>query len=142
MTTTADPSTVRVPSTRGGSPALRPDPLGRCLEAALEAADAADRLGLDSEALRAAHAAGVRRVGFPGDVYVLALVGGTGVGKSSLLNALAGGVVSTASARRPTTAEPIAWVPRAEREALRPLLEWLGVEETREHDASGIGSVA
>ena len=55
--------------------------------------------------------------GFPGDAYVLALVGGTGVGKSSLLNALAGGDVSPASARRPTTSEPIAWVPRTERGA-------------------------
>ena len=52
------------------------------------------------------------RLGFPAETYVLALVGGTGVGKSSLLNALAGSSVSDASARRPTTAEPLAWVPR------------------------------
>ncbi|MFL5775425.1 MAG: GTPase, partial [Chloroflexota bacterium] len=141
MTTTADPSTVRLPA-GGGSPALRPDPLARCLEASLEAADAADILGLDSQPLRAARDAGVRRVGFPGDAYILALVGGTGVGKSSLLNALAGGVVSVASARRPTTSEPIAWIPRGEGEALRPLLDWLGVEETREHDPTGLGPVA
>ena len=44
------------------------------------------------------------RLGFPAETYVLALVGGTGVGKSSLLNALAGSSVSDASARRPTTA--------------------------------------
>ena len=85
---------------------------------------------------------GARRVGFPGDAYVLALVGGTGVGKSSLLNALAGGDVSRASALRPTTAEPIAWIPRTEREALEPLLDWLDVRETREHETTGLGSVA
>ena len=110
-------------------PPSRAGPAVACLSAALDAADAADLLGLDSGALRAAHASGARRVGFPGDAYVLALVGGTGVGKSSLLNALAGGVVSPASARRPTTSEPVAWVPATEREHLTPLLEWLGVDE-------------
>ena len=43
---------------------------------------------------------------------------------------------------RPTTAEPIAWIPRTEREALEPLLDWLGVDETREHETTGLGSVA
>ena len=138
MTSTADP--VAAPA--GTPPRLASDPLSQCLAAALDAADAADQLGLDSEPLRAAHAAGTSRVGFPGDAYVLALVGGTGVGKSSLLNALAGGEVSPASARRPTTAEPIAWIPRAERDALAPLLEWLGVRATREHEPTGLGPVA
>jgi hypothetical protein len=112
------------------------------MEAAVDVADAADLLGLDSQPLRAAREAGLRRVGFPGDAYVLAFVGGTGVGKSSLLNALAGDVVSTASARRPTTAEPIAWVPSIEKESLAPLLEWLDVVHVREHDAADIGPVA
>ncbi|HEX5013061.1 MAG TPA: GTPase [Candidatus Limnocylindrales bacterium] len=140
MTTTVDQSAARPATT--AEPVLRADPLGRCLAAALDAADAADVLRLDSQPLRAAHATGLRRVGFPGDAYVLALVGGTGVGKSSLLNALAGGVVSAASVRRPTTSEPIAWVPHAEHEALEPLLDWLGVDETREYDASGLGPLA
>ncbi|MFL5670403.1 MAG: GTPase, partial [Chloroflexota bacterium] len=114
------------------SPApLATDPLSRCLGAAVDAGDAADLLGLDSQPLRAAHDAALHRVGFPGDAYVLAFVGGTGVGKSSLLNALAGDVVSTASARRPTTSEPVAWVPRGEKDALRPLLDWLGVADVR-----------
>ena len=127
---------------RATPPPLRTEPLSRCLAAALDASDAADLLGLDSQQLRAAHDTGARRVGFPGDAYVLALVGGTGVGKSSLLNALAGGDVSRASALRPTTAEPIAWIPRTEREALEPLLDWLDVRETREHETTGLGSVA
>ena len=137
MTSTVDP--VVAP---GAPSRLPPDPLARCLAAALEAADATDQLGLDSGPLRAAAAAGTSRVGFPGDAYVLALVGGTGVGKSSLLNALANGDVSPASARRPTTAEPIAWIPRAERDALAPLLQWLDVRATREHDATDLGQVA
>ena len=87
------------------------DPLYRCLEALLAATDAAEDLGLPTEAARDAHADALRRVGFPGDAYVLALVGGTGVGKSSLLNALAGTSVSRASVRRPTTSHPIAWIP-------------------------------
>ena len=84
-----------------------------------------------------AHADGSRRLGFPADAYVLALVGGTGVGKSSLLNALAGATVSQASARRPTTERAGGVGPGAEREALDPLLEWLGVAEVREHGADG-----
>jgi GTP-binding protein EngB required for normal cell division len=142
VTTTVGRVLERVVGPPSPPPRLHVDPLARCLEAAVEAADAAEVLGLDGEPLRAAHAAGVRRVGFPGDAYVLALVGGTGVGKSSLLNALAGGVVSTASARRPTTAEPIAWIPRTESETLEPLLQWLDVRETREHEPTGLGPVA
>ena len=138
MTSIADPR-----ATSSDPPPLPSgDSLVRCLATALDAAEAADRLGLDSMALRAAHAAGTQRLGFPGEAYVLALVGGTGVGKSSLLNALAAGDVSRASARRPTTAQPIAWIPRAEREALAPLLAWLDVGEAREHEMTDLGPVA
>ena len=73
---------------------------------------------------------------------MLAFVGGTGVGKSTLLNALAGETVSPASVRRPTTSQPVAWVPADEREALGPLLEWLGVQDVREHGANDLGPVA
>jgi GTP-binding protein EngB required for normal cell division len=141
MTTTLD-RPVPVPAVVREPPPVSDEPMSRCLAAALDAADAADLLGLESHVLRAAHDAGVRRGGFPGDAYVLALVGGTGVGKSSLLNALAGGVVSRASALRPTTAAPIAWIPRTEREALEPLLEWLGVREVRDHETVDLGPVA
>jgi len=119
-----------------------PDALDRCLVALLEAADAAQALGIETGAVRAAHADAVRRMGFPGDAYVLAFVGGTGVGKSSLLNALAGETVSPASVRRPTTSVPVAWVPAVERTALGPLLGWLGVDEVREHGATDLGPVA
>ena len=43
------------------------------------------------------------------DAYVLALVGGTGVGKSSIVNALAGETVTPAGVRRPTTSRAVAW---------------------------------
>ncbi len=119
-----------------------PDPLDGCLRSLLDAADAADALGLPTAAVREARDHALRRIGFPGDAYVLALVGGTGVGKSSLLNALAGEKVSPASARRPTTGQPMAWAPADQRAALAPLLDWLGVQDVREHRAHGLGSVA
>ena len=118
------------------------DPLSRCLEALLAAADAADDLGIPSEVVRDVHAEGVRRIGFPADAYVLAMVGGTGVGKSSLLNALAGTDVSRASVRRPTTSHPIAWLPAEGLEALGPLLDWVGVQDVREHEGRALGPVA
>ena len=142
MTSTVEPIAAPADAPPSAPPSLAPDPLAHCLAASIDAADAADQLGLDSEPLRTAHAVGTRRVGFPGDAYVLALVGGTGVGKSSLLNAIAGSDVSPASARRPTTSEPIAWIPRAERDTLAPLLEWLEVRTTREYASTGLGPVA
>lgn len=137
MTSVVDAPVAPGPPDLAGS-----DPVSRCLAAALDAAEAADGLGVPTTELRAARDDALRRVGFPGNAYVLALVGGTGVGKSSLLNALAGGVVSRASVRRPTTGEPVAWVPRGEREALAPLLAWLSVEQIHEHDGLDLGPVA
>ncbi len=114
--------------------------LAQCLARLDDAIDAATGLGLDAGPAVQVRETARSRLGFPGDVYVLALAGGTGVGKSSLLNALAGAKVSLAAARRPTTSEPIAWVPRASRAELAPLLDWLHVKEVREHgDLRGRG---
>lgn len=118
------------------------DALRTCLARLAEAADASEALGIPTSTVRDAHADAIRRLGFPSDAYVLALVGGTGVGKSSLLNALAGTTVSEASVRRPTTSEAVAWIPAAERASLDPLLEWLGVDDVREHASDGLDSVA
>ena len=113
-----------------------PGALERSLARLDVAVDAADVLGLPTEEVRAVLAEARGRLRFPSEVYVLALVGGTGVGKSSLLNALAGSAVSPASVRRPTTSEPIAWVPRVARDELAGLLAWLEVGDVREHDES------
>ena len=118
------------------------DELGQSLAKLAEAADAAEALGLPTGQVRATHADALGRLGFPSEVYVLALVGGTGVGKSSLLNAVAGSPVSPVSALRPTTAHPVAWVPRAARTDLAGLLAWLEVTEVREHETASWPSVA
>jgi predicted GTPase len=76
------------------------------------------------------------RLRLAGDAYVVALVGGTGVGKSSLLNALAGEEITAASPRRPTTDHAVAWIPSQWRTELVPVLRWLGVERVREHGAA------
>jgi GTP-binding protein EngB required for normal cell division len=112
------------------------------LDALADAIAAAGELGLDASEANATRDIARDRLRFPGSTYVLALAGGTGVGKSSLLNAIAGTTVSRVAARRPTTAEPVAWVPRAARDELAPLLEWLGVRETHEHDDPRAAGVA
>jgi energy-coupling factor transporter ATP-binding protein EcfA2 len=42
-------------------------------------------------------------------LLVITLMGGTGVGKSTLLNALAGGAIAQASFQRPTTRDPVVY---------------------------------
>ncbi|HUG75367.1 MAG TPA: GTPase [Acidimicrobiia bacterium] len=90
-----------------------------------------------SEDLRAAARAAREtrdRVGHLGSTLVLALLGGTGVGKSSLLNAIAGGSVASVSPIRPHTTRPLAWVPAAAEPGLGALLDRLGVDGRVEHD--------
>jgi len=114
----------------------------RCLEALDDAIVAAKALGFDVTGAEKTRDLARARLGFPSGAYVLALAGGTGVGKSTLLNAIAGGQVSTAGARRPTTSEAIAWVPSARRRELAGLLQWLGVHEVREHAGGALGNLA
>jgi GTP-binding protein EngB required for normal cell division len=108
------------------------------------AANAVRAIGLDepADAAEAVARRARERVGFPGGTYVLALAGGTGVGKSSLLNALAGNTVSAVSAVRPTTDEPLAWVSEDRRQELAGLLAWLGVRHTASHAESALRGVA
>jgi hypothetical protein len=105
----------------GSSGRLDLDACGAALERAIEAAGA---LGLDVRAASGVRSGVAERSGFPTDLYVLALAGGTGVGKSSLLNALAGEPISPAGVMRPTTSEPTAWVPATRLTDAAPLLEW------------------
>jgi len=116
--------------------------LSASLSALDDAVDAAAVLGLDTSRARQVLADARGRLGFEGSAYVLAFVGGTGVGKSSLLNALAGGTVSPAGARRPTTGAPVAWVARSARDETAPLLRWLDVREVRDHVNGAFADVA
>ena len=119
-------------------------PLDERLVRLREAVEAARSIGLEPEAAAARAVARrvSRRAGFGGAAYVMALAGGTGVGKSSILNALAGSVVSEARAIRPTTDQPVAWVAEARRAELGPLLEWLKVETVVGHSDARLADVA
>ena len=96
-------------------------PLDERLARLRAAVDAAASIGLEAEGARTRTVARrvARRAGFGGAVYVMALAGGTGVGKSSVLNALAGEEVSPAKSVRPTTDAPVAWVPADKRDEPR-----------------------
>ncbi len=69
------------------------------------------------------------RRGFLGDTVVVALAGGTGSGKSSLINALAGEIVTEAGAQRPTTYRPLAWIPSNPEPGLVRLLDSIDVTD-------------
>ncbi|WKZ82524.1 MAG: hypothetical protein QY307_10650 [Acidimicrobiia bacterium] len=75
-----------------------------------------------------------REVGHLGATLVAALIGGTGVGKSSLLNAIAGEEVSTTGSLRPHTVEPIAWVPRDAEPSLVAALHAMDVRKSVTQD--------
>ena len=68
------------------------------------------------------------RRGYAGDVLVLGIAGGTGSGKSSLLNAMAGAPIASVSHLRPHTDVPLAWIPETGGYGLRLLLDDLGIE--------------
>ena len=114
----------------------------RCLENLDDAIAAAKALGLDPGAAVAMRETAQARLGFPSSAYVLALAGGTGVGKSTLLNVIAGENVSAAGARRPTTSAAVAWVSSSRGRELAGLLKWLGVSELREHAGGALADVA
>jgi len=68
------------------------------------------------------------RQGFLGEVFVMAIAGGTGSGKSSILNAIAGEEVASVSRIRPHTDEATAWVAVGSDVQIAPLLDDLGIE--------------
>lgn len=73
------------------------------------------------------------RLSYPEEVAVAALVGGTGSGKSSLLNAVMGAEIAETGGVRPTTSAPVAVVPASIGEAMDGYLAMLGVDEIH-HD--------
>lgn len=74
------------------------------------------------------------RAGYLGATVVAAVAGGTGSGKSSLVNALAHEVVTESGGMRPTTGIPMAWIPANPEPGLVRLLDDLGVEERTGQD--------
>jgi GTP-binding protein EngB required for normal cell division len=116
--------------------------LSQSLVALAEGIEAARDLGLETTEAERTAALIERRSGFEGNTYVIALAGGTGVGKSSLLNALAESNVSEVRAIRPTTSRPLAWVEENDREEIEPLLEWVGVEAVVDHQHRDLADVA
>ncbi|KAE8762377.1 GTPase family protein, partial [Georgenia thermotolerans] len=81
----------------------------------------------DVEAVRALLARAEERQNLATGRTVVALLGATGSGKSSLFNALLGREVARVAARRPTTHQPLAAVWGDDDAA--DLLDWLGVPE-------------
>ncbi len=67
---------------------------------------------------------------------VIAVAGGTGSGKSSLINAVLGQTISAPGVRRPTTDQALAAVV-GERSGADPLLDWLRVYERHSVPAEG-----
>lgn len=74
-----------------------------------------------------------RRAAGAGTTLVVALAGGTGTGKSSLLNAIAGEEVSSVSRLRPHTEHPLAWLPEDTDSTVVQRIDELGVTEWRRH---------
>ena len=74
-----------------------------------------------------------RRQDFFSESIVVAIAGGTGSGKSSLLNAIAGQNISETSELRPHTNAPRAWVPAGDR-AIVAMVASLDIEEVVLHD--------
>ncbi|RZS91506.1 50S ribosome-binding GTPase [Motilibacter rhizosphaerae] len=113
---------------------------GPDLASRVEALDTVVRLGgggFDPELLDSARAVLDRagaRLRLSGEHTVVAVAGGTGSGKSTLVNALAGTEVSPPGVRRPTTSHSVAalWGPAG----AGPLLDWLGVPERHVVDGS------
>jgi len=76
-----------------------------------------------------------RKFGHVGEVLVVALAGGTGSGKSSLINAVLGEDVVLTGVVRPTTDTAVAVVPRLKSDTYTQLLQDLSIDERIETSA-------
>lgn len=74
------------------------------------------------------------RLSYPESVVVVAFAGGTGSGKSSLFNAVAGEEVALSGGIRPMTSKPLASLPAAQAGSLAGYMDALGITERVEHD--------
>ena len=84
------------------------------------------------EAAASIAAAARKRQDYFSDAIVAAIAGGTGSGKSSLLNAIAGRAIASTSALRPHTNTPLAWIP-ADEPAIATLVSDLGIDNVVVH---------
>jgi GTP-binding protein EngB required for normal cell division len=112
----------------------RPERAGDIVVKAKALATALDTGGdrLDPGARETAQATLARageRLQLGGNYTIVALVGATGSGKSSLFNALSGMEIADVGARRPLTSQPMACV--WGEEGATPLLDWLEVPNGR-----------
>ncbi len=80
-----------------------------------------------------------RRTGFLGEVLVVALAGGTGSGKSSLMNTLCGAQIADVGIERPTTSRCLAAIPSDVAGNLSGFVASLGIDEMVE--VSGLGDL-
>jgi 50S ribosome-binding GTPase len=74
------------------------------------------------------------RLAYPENTVVAALAGGTGSGKSSLMNAIVGRELAITGGIRPTTSEPQVAIPVGSEGILGGYLDLLGVEARVSHD--------
>lgn len=74
------------------------------------------------------------RLDFPEELRIVGLAGGTGSGKSSLLNAIAGEEVAEVGGVRPTTDEPLAAASKERLAQLRGYLENIGIVQLVDAD--------
>jgi len=100
--------------------------------AVAESAGALDRSEVESVAAQARETR--MRLSYPDSIVVVALAGGTGSGKSSLVNAIAGEEVALTGGIRPMTSEPLALVPANAADALGGYLDELGISDRFEHE--------
>jgi hypothetical protein len=78
------------------------------------------------------------RLAYPEEVLVVALAGGTGSGKSSLLNSLTGAELVDVGGIRPTTSHPAAGIPKSAGDALDGYLDRLDIAERHVHEIQGL----
>jgi len=100
--------------------------------AVAESAGALHRTEVESVAAQARETR--MRLSYPDSIVVVALAGGTGSGKSSLVNAIAGEEVALTGGIRPMTSEPLALVPANAADALGGYLDELGISDRFEHE--------
>lgn len=108
-----------------------PDSIARLIEKADLAIAAASRMVDDSVAGPLGRAASMlrSRLDYPEGLVLVGVAGGTGSGKSSLVNAMAGSDVAVVGGVRPTTHRPLAVLSSGSSTPVRGYLASLGVED-------------